>query len=394
MDQERLQYLFQRYINETCSEKELEELRLILKHPGREENLKKLLDAAWEHLEEKDMRDVPPAKAEAIYKEIVSRQQYRKKTGTQFWFAAAAAILIFLSSGIGLYHYYHRSQPVESHLTGVKPEPEEIIPGSNKAVLTLADGRKIILNDADKGQLAIQENVEISKVDDGQLVYSAHAGVKNGGSTQLNTITTPRGGQFRITLPDGSKVWLNAESSLKYPIAFTGRERRVEMSGEAYFEVAKNLKQPFIVTANGMEIKVLGTHFNVMAYDDEKKMITTLLEGSVNVGGGSEDVMLKPGQQSLYSRNGGSIKIRAGNPEEAVAWKNGYFMFKNENIQSIMRKIARWYDVEVEYRGDIKRKAFGGTISKFENVSEVLKTMELTGTIQFKIEGRRIIVME
>jgi transmembrane sensor len=195
-------------------------------------------------------------------------------------------------------------------------------------------------------------------------------------------------------LPDGTKVWLNAASSLHFPTAFTGGERRVELTGEGYFEVAKNKHLPFKVAFNDQEVQVLGTHFNIMAYPNEEASQTTLLEGSVSITKRNISRLLVPGQQAKSTIGSAGFDIKQVDTQEAVAWKNGEFLFKNTNIQSIMRQLARWYDVDVAYQGNLQNMVFGGRMSKSKNISEVLKNLELTGTIHFKIEGRRVTVME
>jgi len=210
----------------------------------------------------------------------------------------------------------------------------------------------------------------------------------------FNTISTPVGGQYTVVLPDGSKVWLNAASSLKFPTAFTGTERRVELTGEGYFEVAKNKHMPFKVNFNREEVEVLGTHFNISAYPDEAVTRTTLLEGSVRISKNNIKKILVPGQQAISSMQTGGFNIAEVNTDEAIAWKNGLFLFHNENIRSIMKKIARWYNVDVNYQGSFTNQEYGGRISQSKNLSEILKNLELTGTIHFKIEGRRVTVME
>ena len=387
MDKDELKQLFQRYLNGECSQEDLLRLKSVLSNPGQEEQIKSLLDSSWDNLDKNELTDVSREKAESIYSEIISRK--KNTQNSRVWLKIAATVTIFIFLGVGLHRIYKNNPSEDQASNLVQEKAEKIVPGGNKAVLTLADGSKVILNDVNNGHLASQDNVEIQKTDDGQIVYSVK-GTQTLQKAQLIAISTPRGGQYEIILPDGSKVWLNAESSLKYPVYFSGKERIVEMTGEAYFEVARNNNMPFKVIANAAEIKVLGTHFNVMAYDNERFIETTLLEGSVNV----NNRVLKPGQKAQMNKVTNSMSISAADTEEAVAWKNGFFMFKNENIQSIMRKIGRWYDVETEFKGKNTMHAnYGGTISRFEDVSEVHKIMELTGVIHFKIEGRRILVM-
>ncbi len=305
------------------------------------------------------------------------------------WWAAASIILIALSSALFMKYYEHQEivhQPEPSRFKN------DIKPGNNVAILTLDDGSTINLNNAKNGILARQSNTKIEKSSDGQLYYIAGEQMP-GAEIRYNTIETPKGGQFQVILPDGSRVWLNAGSSLRFPTAFIGIERKVELRGEAYFEVSENVHMPFIVHTDDSDIKVLGTHFNVMAYDDEKNTNTTLLEGSVQVLKGSDKLLIKPGESAVVNKSTGSINVTLTDTEQAVAWKNGYFIFDHESIESIMRKVSRWYNVEVSYSGNMSNKDFAGTISRDKNVSELLEMLELTGAVKFKIEGRRITVM-
>jgi len=306
--------------------------------------------------------------------------------------AAAAAVLIMLSAGL---LFYLNRQPAQ-HLAG--HYKNDVAPGENKAILTLSDGKQVELTDAKFGMLARQGSAVVNKTAQGQITYNMAPGTF-GKSADLpggfNTITVPRGGQFSVQLPDGTKVWLNAASTLKYPTAFTGRQRRVELSGEAYFEVVHNEKSPFLVVTNGKITEDLGTHFNINAYPDEQQTKTTLLEGSVRVSNGPERVTLKPGQQSQI-KNGETLitVLDRADIEGAVAWKNGYFKIDNEGLKEVMRNVARWYDVDVEYKGDFGNDiAFLGEVSRNKNISVILKIMEATGSVHFRVEGRRVTVM-
>jgi transmembrane sensor len=259
----------------------------------------------------------------------------------------------------------------------------------------LADGKRIILTGAKNGTIAKDHNAIINKTADGQLVYQSDD--KETASSKRpaeNLLQTPRGGEYHLILADGTNVWLNAASSIRYPTAFTGNDRRVEVTGEAYFEVAHNAAKPFRVTSKGQTVEVLGTHFNINAYDDEPGIKTTLLEGSVKVSNKDQKAILKPGQQAIVQSINNSIIIKNANTEEVVAWKNGYFLFDGEKIESIMRKVSRWYDVDVQYEQTMPDVAFGGSISRFENVSQLLEVLQRTGSVHFKIEGRRLTVMK
>lgn len=310
-----------------------------------------------------------------------------RKSVLRFRIVAAAAVLIIAMTAVFFYSNYN-------HDAGPQVVKNDINPGKNKAVLTLSNGQKISLTDALNGQLAQQAGVTISKTANGQLIYQAAPNASGKNTAEYNTIEAPRGGQWQVILPDGSKVFLNASSSLKYPVSFAAKERKVELKGEAYFEISHNKKSPFRVIAKGQTVEVLGTHFNIMSYDDEKAVKTTLLSGSVKVSSNksaAESLILKPGEQSQVSP--GNMKlIHDVDLEDVLAWKNGYFKF-NENLRSIMSKVSRWYDVEVVYetQPDPEFK-FKGEISRDKNISELLNMLDYTGDVHFKIEGRRVIV--
>lgn len=304
-------------------------------------------------------------------------------------FKLAIAAVVFIA--VGIFLYPHLRPLVKENEIAKKAV---IVPGGNKAYLTLGNGKRIELNDASRGQLAKEAGVEIRKTGDGQLVYSIKEQPASG-QVLINTIETPKGGRYQVLLPDGTKVWLNAASKLTYPVSFTGKDsRRVELTGEAYFEVARNERLPFKVKTVFQEIEVLGTHFNVMAYDDEKIIRTTLLEGAVKVAAHQQQSLLYPGQQADLNRANQHIRISTAVKNKSVAWKNGYFMFTGDTIEEIMKQVGRWYDLEVEYRGNLNNKQFGGTYSMDKDIHELMKGLELTGMIHYKIEGRRIIVMD
>ena len=267
----------------------------------------------------------------------------------------------------------------------------DVPPGGNKAVLTLADGSTITLDDAKNGALAQQGTTKVLKLD-GKLSYDAAK--RSTDQVYYNTIATPRGGQYEIVLADGTKVWLDAASSLRFPTAFAGGQRVVEITGEAYFEVAKNADMPFIVKVRNSEVQVLGTHFNIMAYKEEATIKTTLLEGSVRFVNEGSSSLLTPGQQSSLDRNG---KLRIDNDidlVEVMAWKNGFFRFEGSDIETVMRQLSRWYDVDVVYRNKGSVDLFHAEIPRNTNLSDALKALQLTGKVHFEIEGREIIVTQ
>jgi transmembrane sensor len=312
-----------------------------------------------------------------------------KKIGRLKYWVAAASVILVVSVSLLLFKGKTTVENIAKNRPGLVKN--SIVPGSNKAILTLADGSTINLDNSNKGTLTHQGSTTVNKLNNGQLVYSTNNQSANG-TILYNTATTPRGGQYQVVLSDGTKVWLNSASSIKYPVTFSGKERHIELTGEAYFEVAKNKKMPFTIAVKGNSIEVLGTHFNVMAYSDDKNLVTTLLEGSVKLKRGNAEALLKPGEQALIEDGQEKYEVSEANTDDAVAWKNGYFVFDNENIQSIMKKVSRWYDIDVKYAGVTKDQSFGGTVSRFSNVDELFKVLELTGTVHFKIEGRMITV--
>ncbi len=351
-----------------------------------------------------ESRDFDPLKAkQEIWSRIESNTGIPVEKGGLYTFRRwyiAASVVLFLASAC-LFFYL---KPPAVHIA--ETEKRDINPGSDKAVLTLANGSKIILNNATTGKIAREGSVVITKSPDGQLIYTVAATESQNGdyrsvhdSLAYNTITTPRGGQYQVVLPDGSHLWLNAESSVKFPAIFRKDERRVAVTGEVYFEVEKRLKAgrmaniPFIVSSGNQEIYVLGTHFNLNAYPEEKTIKTTLLEGSVKVrqpATGKEEI-LHPGEQALSGHD--KLTVQQADTDLAVAWKAGYFSFSESNLEQIMRGISRWYNVEVIYASDdLKRELFSGTVSRFASVSQVLRKMELTGSVSFKIEGKKIYV--
>ncbi|SDM34896.1 FecR protein [Daejeonella rubra] len=311
-------------------------------------------------------------------------------------FSIAAMILLAITTGI--YFYSNRTIIEDEQFTEIDVK-NDILPGNNKAILILADGSKISLDDAANGLLASQGNIAITKTENGEIIYEKNQVNKMKNIPDhfvINTIQTPKGGKYQVRLPDGSKVWLNSASTLSYPTAFTGTERKVKLSGEAYFEIASNKKIPFRVESDGQIVEVLGTHFNINSYDDEDFTKTTLLEGSVKVILNSKsDVlgktrMLKPGEQSLTNSKQPGIRIENADTEKAIAWKNGYFKFKNTPIQQIMREVERWYDVELVYEGNMPKDEFTGFISNEVNISAVLKILEQSGGVKFSVKGKKI----
>lgn len=297
----------------------------------------------------------------------------------------AAAAVIILSISVGLYFSTRTEKKQETAVVA----NNVILPGGKKALLTLANGKSIVLGDAQKGKLADQKGTSIFKTANGEIVYNSEN--DHPSSIEYNQLAIPRGGYYVLTLADGTKVWLNSESSLKYPTDFIGNERMVELTGEGYFEVAHRKNQPFKVVTNKQTVEVLGTHFNINAYDNEKVTTTTLLEGSVRIQSTNQSTILKPGQQATLNKS--SISVEKADEEGAIAWVNNKFIFNKEELGSIMRKISRWYDVDVVCPPELEDMEFFGNISRSKNIKEVINIMEKTKDVNFKIEGRRITVM-
>lgn len=397
--------MFEKLVKDQCSEEEAERivelladrsneglLRALIKHELKRPLADNADDPASERLKKKlDLRLEQILQAAAPTQKTFPARIWNRRMHY-----AAAAVLLSLSVATWLLV----RKPAPSPALVAKPVANPIIPGSNKAILTLNDGRKIDLDEASNGDIATQSNTVVKKLAGGVLAYNTDTKPQSGSSSfpEFNTISIPKGGQYQVVLPDGSKVWLNAASSLRYPTRFDPDQRVVELNGEGYFEIAGIPRQPFIVVSNHQRIEVLGTMFNVNAYVDEASVKTTLLNGAVRVSAVAGDPRsqlisprtLQPGQQSELFGN--ELKIGEGNPEAALAWKNGKFQFESEDIRTVMRKIARWYDIEVDYDGSMKGKFIYGTISKYQSLEEVLKMLQTTGTASFTISGRKITV--
>lgn len=307
-----------------------------------------------------------------------------------FRWVAAAAIIVLLG---GSFYFWSSSKKSTDIVLVNKNEnrfKNDIEPGGNKAVLELADGSQLILDNQQNGTIAQQGNMNVIKLNSGQVSYD-----KKGDPAEevfYNTLSTPRGGQYQIILPDGSKAWLNASSSLRFPTAFNGKERVVELTGEGYFEITRNKSMPFKVKADEMTVEVLGTHFNVMAYANEQSVKTTLLEGLVKVSGKELSSFLKPGQQAAFLAEKNTINITSSDTEEAVAWKNKLFWFHDADIKTVMRQIERWYDVEVVFEATVTKK-FKGSIPMDLSAIKVFNILEQTGGVHFRIDGKRIYVL-
>ncbi|PWK79067.1 FecR family protein [Mucilaginibacter oryzae] len=390
---ERLNYLFHQYFNKTETPAERDELMRLINTPGSEFEVQSLMEEVFtsEHFDidpfapgtrERMLNTVFEGTVENTVEErIIPLTQRLNKI---IYIAAAAVLVLALSLGI----YQYRSQKNKEALAATRPQPD-VKPGGNKAVLTLANGAKIELNDAKNGKLVQQGNTAVVKLANGSVAYVA--GNQSAGTSMINTMSTPRGGQYRLQLPDGTIVMLNAESSVSYPTAFTGKIRNVSITGEAYFEVAKDKKMPFIVTFGKQKVEVLGTHFDIRAYNEQPGK-TTLLEGSVKISNGSQKQLLVPGQQAVYNTGAQKFDIKAVDTDDIVAWKNGLFVFDNTELDQVMLELARWYDIDIEYKGVKPQLNFTGLVKKNIPLSKALKILETTGGIKFTIAANKVII--
>jgi transmembrane sensor len=296
----------------------------------------------------------------------------------------AALLLLTLTTG---YWFLIKRPSTQKPLLSAK-KSLDVLPGSNKAILTLADGSRIILDDKADGKLRELAGLTITKTKGGQLIYKVSGNAGADGLLADNTVSTPKGGQYQVILPDGTHVWLNAASSLTYPEIFKGKQRTVKLEGEGYFEVAKNKSMPFHVLTTGQDVEVTGTHFNINAYRDDQSINTTLLEGAVTVHYADALQKIVPGQQALVFTQPSIIKAKLVDTEEQVAWKNGLFEFNNSNLKNILSQLERWYDIKVDY-SSIPAKRYSGMVPRSANLSQVLNMLELTGNVHFKIEAGR-----
>lgn len=307
----------------------------------------------------------------------------------KIWPVMIAAASTLLLAAFGFYFFSDNITDPKASSVYV----HDIKPGGNKAYLILSDGKRIDLSDQSEGEIARQAGIIITKSTDGQIVYHFNGKQKSGNRNQTayNTIVTPNGGQYNLSLPDGSKVWLNAATEIKFPASFHNlKERRIELNGEAYFEIAKDKSKPFLVATEKQLVTVLGTQFNVNSYADESSTKTTLLEGSVKIVSNNSSKVLKPGEQAEVTDK---INITRVNANSAMSWKEGYFNFDDESLESVMKKISRWYDVEVTYQDNtVKNELYAAVTTRFANVSGLLKMLEQTGDARFQIVGKKIII--
>jgi ferric-dicitrate binding protein FerR (iron transport regulator) len=409
LSKEQLEELYHKYVQNQCTQQELDALINELGFEGehvQEETINQLFNATWEGL------DVFPGKYQLPVLSLPQDITYETPVVGMYavkrrWMRVAAAASILLVLGVAAF-WLIRTRETKPGTTTIATT-KDISPGGNKAILILADNSTIVLDSAANGKLAQQGTAIVTKSNDGQLSYSPSAlptGREEAREVKFNTLRTPRGGQYQLVLPDGSKVWLNAASSITYPTAFPGKERKITIDGEAYLEVVHNAAKPFKVEANGAEVEVLGTHFNVHAYSDEVAEKITLVEGRVKVSsaipdksgraGNRQSAILEPGEQATVSQSSQTsqpIPVQIVDVEEVLAWKNGLFNFANADIESIMKQVERWYDVDVVYEGPKPEGHFKGKIPRNVMASDMLKIIEASG-VHFKIENKKIIIMK
>lgn len=399
MNSSNIESLFRKYLQNQCTpmeaEQVLEWLEKAAYSPEQKELISRMLSehSIPQQKEEEGLRNRLKQQLDLTLQKIDERENNSGQLINFRWLKFAAAALLVLLAGAGVYLWIQSNNTPETGKQLAVVADKDIAPGGNKAVLTLADGSKLILDETANGELTTQGSTKLIKLD-GQIAYS-----ENGQQADelYNTITTPVGGQYQLVLADGTHVWLNSASSLRFPISFPGKERNVELMGEGYFEVAKNPSKPFNVSVQyptgkkGTEVKVLGTHFNINAYTEEEAIKTTLLEGAIQLSSQSEKRILNPGEQASSLENG-SLKVTSQvDLDQVMAWKNGLFNFNNTDLQMVMRQLSRWYGVEVVYEGNPPQREFGGEIQRNLNLSQVLRLLE-TNEVHFRIEHKKLIV--
>jgi ferric-dicitrate binding protein FerR (iron transport regulator) len=390
---DRIVSLIQKYLREEINSDESKELNYWVAQNNF--NRQVFDELTKENSLTRELTPLSEADFDRIWNKIATQTKVvtmEPKQKLQWKYFAAACVLIFILVGGYFWYNSNTKKDITKTTTTNNNNNNDVQPGTEKAVLTLADGTKITLDNTANGAIAQQGNTVVMK-EDGLLAYNVDQ-AKSQKEILYNTLTTAKGEEYKsLVLADGTKVWLNSVSSIRFPTSFITNERIVEITGELYFEVAKNLSKPFKVRVNGMEVEVLGTHFNVNAYSDEAVIKTTLLKGSVKVVNGKSLAIITPGQQAQVSKNE-NVKVESNvDVEEVTAWKNGRFQFAGAGIEEVMRQISRWYDVEVVYEGKPKEQHFRGGISRNVEASKVFKMLETTEAIKFRIEGKKVIVI-
>ncbi|WP_345950722.1 FecR domain-containing protein [Mucilaginibacter sp. PAMB04274] len=352
------------------------------------------VESYYAYQDRNEVPDISADEKEALRKETfenISNQlnatpQTKKRIINIYRYATAAAVLLVATTTA--YLFLHRASPSNKLENVSVKKPLDVMPGSNKAILTLADGSTMILDDKADGNLKELPGLIITKTHKGELVYKVLSKQSSEQVTTINTVTTPKGGQYQVVLPDGTRVWLNAASRLTYPQVFAGKTREVKLEGEGYFEVSKNKAMPFHVFTGNQDVEVTGTHFNINGYMDDGSINTTLLEGGITLHHHGRSQKIIPGKQANVSTNPFAIKVQTVDTEEVVAWKNGLFEFNNASLRQIMSQLERWYDIKVDY-SSLPAKRYNGMVPRSANLSRVLKMLEVTGNIKFEIQNNR-----
>lgn len=348
--------------------------------------LNRLTNETWIENESSAWKNIDPAEGYNRWVEYMGKRRRGRIVRIAGW-SVAASLLVAIAIG-GL---VRTTQPtVHANTSAAIVANQTVMPGRNTAVLTLGNGQRLLLDSVAKGEVGVQGGSKVVKADSGSLAYQASG--NSSVAVEYNVLTTPRSGQFQLTLPDGSRVWLNNVSSLRYPTSFQGSDRRVELTGEAYFEVARDARKPFVVQVKDASIKVLGTSFNVMAYPEEAGSQTTLLTGAVQVKAGTAEVKLHPDEQAQVSSNGELNVVKDVPSADIVSWKDGFFYFGRASFAEVMRQLARWYDIDVVYKGKVPDMEFGGKVDRSLPLNDLLKFLD-KNQIHFRLEGRKLIVL-
>jgi len=400
----RFQYLVQQYLNDKCTAEELAEFWQQINQLEDETVIQTELEAYWQR--SADGNKMPAAGWEQVLQQAYSKAgpHVQEPVVIPLWrkavFRWAAAAVVVLSMGVAAYWVLNNNKTVSTPKAVVTTTLQDVpAPQNNRATITLSNGQTVYLDSAGNGVLASEANVKVVKLADGKIIYKGSAG-KN----VYNLLRNPKGSKvIDMTLSDGSRVWLNAGSSINYPVTFAGKERHVIVQGEVYFEVAHNKAMPFIVTSGAMDVEVLGTHFNVNAYRDEPAVRVTLLEGSVKVREfaminghlkRANETLLKPGEQAVLAADHSPLTIdHSANLQQVMAWKNGLFSFTGADLATVMRQLSRWYNVDVKYEGQIPARKFSGEITRDLTLSQLMNGLQSLG-IKFNIQGRTMIVQQ
>jgi len=397
--QQQLKELIKRYQQRKCSEEDIAQLRTLLQemeNPG-------LLEEVYDILPEAFFEDERPLRKAAIYQQVINDERIRDTATTlgytpwwrKPWIAVAAVALLalvpFLYDNLSFF-------TIHDHASSEEQMQYAIVPGGDRALIILDDGTEVNLEEIMGDTVIARNGFSIVKDGDGTIYYQYDHADALATTNMHNTVVTPKGGQYHVVLPDGTRVWLNAESKLRYPVYFSQKKREVELEGEGYFEVAKQEKNgrriPFMVKTGAQQLEVLGTTFNIQGYGQE--VTTTLIEGKVRLGLGntSREVLLQANDQAILRAGMQQYDVRKVDPIYATAWKDGNFSFRKASIKDVMESVARWYDIDVVYEAAVENSQFTGAISRFEQIDKLLQLIELTGSVHFTIEGRRVTVKE